>query len=100
MKVKKESKSTGMPWEAAYGLATNNLADAALDSDGDGMSNGQEYAAGTDPTNSLSYLKIDSLTAAGGATIAFGVISNSSSSCSYGSKCQFRRITLRYNRER
>src|SRR6185436_18709031 len=61
-----DTDNDGLPdaWEAAYGFATNNLADAALDPDGDGMSNWQEYVAGTDPTNALSYLKIDSITAA------------------------------------
>ena len=63
-------------WESAYGLATNNPADAVIDSDGDGLSNRAEYLAGTDPTNALSYLKIDSITAGGGASIAFGTISN------------------------
>jgi CotH kinase protein/Lamin Tail Domain/Chitobiase/beta-hexosaminidase C-terminal domain/Immunoglobulin domain/Bacterial TSP3 repeat len=73
-----DTDNDGLPdaWEAAYGFATNNAANATLDSDGDGMSNWQEYVAGTDPTNALSYLKIDSLTAAGGATISFGTIAN------------------------
>ena len=47
-----------------------------MDSDGDGMSNYAEYVAGTNPTNNLSYLKIDSLVASGGALISFGIISN------------------------
>jgi hypothetical protein len=72
-----DSDGDGLPdaWETAYGFATNQLADAALDSDGDSMTNWQEYVAGTDPTDALSYLKIDSLTAAGGAAIRFGVVS-------------------------
>ena len=32
--------------------------------------------AGTNPTNSLSYLKIDTLTPGGGATLTFGAVSN------------------------
>jgi len=61
-------------WETNFfGLAGAN---PNVDSDGDGMLNGQEYIAGTDPTNALSYLKIDSLTAPPGAILAFGAISN------------------------
>jgi hypothetical protein len=33
--------------------------DRNLDSDGDGASNHAEYIAGTDPTNALSYLRIE-----------------------------------------
>ena len=61
-------------WETNFfGLAGAN---PNVDSDGDGMLNGQEHTAGTDPTNALSYLKIDSLTKPPGATLAFGAISN------------------------
>jgi hypothetical protein len=47
-------------WERLYGFSTNSVADASADPDQDGMTNLQEYLAGTDPTNALSYLKIDS----------------------------------------
>jgi hypothetical protein len=63
-------------WELAHGLNTNSLADAEFDSDGDTLSNRAEFLAGTDPTNALSYLKIDSIAAGGGATVTFGAISN------------------------
>jgi len=48
----------GLPdaWESAYGVG-NPLADT----DNDGMFDGQEYQAGTDPTNALSNLKISSM---------------------------------------
>ena len=61
-------------WETNFfGVAGAN---PNIDSDGDGMLNGQEHTAGTDPTNPLSYLKIDSLTAPPGAILTFGAISN------------------------
>src|SRR5262249_3845536 len=42
---------------------------AATDKDGDGMSNLQEYLAGTDPNNSASYLHITSIVASGNNTL-------------------------------
>jgi lysophospholipase L1-like esterase len=45
-------------WEAQYGFDTNSMADAALDFDGDGLSNRAEYVAGTNPTNALSLLEL------------------------------------------
>jgi len=38
-------------WELAYGLNTNNAADALLDSDGDGLSNLDEFRLGSNPTS-------------------------------------------------
>lgn len=48
-------------WEMENGLATNNAADALIDTDGDGFSNLQEYIAGTNPRDKSDYFKIDSL---------------------------------------
>jgi len=47
----KDSDHDGLPddWELAYGLDPTNAADAAFDSDCDGLSNIQEYQAGTNP---------------------------------------------------
>lgn len=70
-------------WETVNGLDTNNVADAALDSDGDTMSNRAEFIAGTDPVNPASYLKIGSITAKAGATLLFGAISNRTYSVQY-----------------
>ena len=73
-----DTDGDGLPddWETAFGLNPASRLDRDLDSDGDGMLNWQEYIAGTDPTNALSYLKISSIAATGGATISFGAISN------------------------
>ena len=46
-------------WLAGYGLTGADWnVQAQLDSDNDGLSNGQEWIAGTDPTNALSRLSI------------------------------------------
>jgi hypothetical protein len=70
-------------WETAHGLNSMNPLDSADDQDGDGMLNWQEYIAGTDPTNSLNYLKIDDIEAGSGSTLAFGAISNRTYSILY-----------------
>ncbi len=56
-----DSDSDGLPdeFETAHGLDPANASDAALDSDGDQMSNAAEYLAGTEPLNPLSYLRIE-----------------------------------------
>jgi hypothetical protein len=69
--------------EEGLGLSGSDPADATLDLDGDGMSNHDEYVAGTDPANNLSYLRIDSITAGGGATLTFGAASNKTYSVEY-----------------
>ena len=53
----------GLPddWEIAHGLSITNSADAALDRDGDGVSNREEYLAGTDPDDPKSFLHIENI---------------------------------------
>ncbi len=43
-------------WEASHGFNTNSPADATIDLDGDGVSNRNEYLAGTDPADPQSFL--------------------------------------------
>jgi probable HAF family extracellular repeat protein len=47
-----DSDGDGLPdaWETQYGLDIHFAADAAIDTDGDGLTNYQEYHAGSDPT--------------------------------------------------
>jgi Bacterial TSP3 repeat len=67
-----DSDGDGLPdsWETNY-FSNTTAADRLADTDGDGSLNWQEYIAGTDPTNGLSYLRIESLTPAPGASVTF-----------------------------
>ena len=56
-------------WETNYFGSigtTNTAANALADPDGDGMSNRDEYIAGTNPTNALSLLRLDIVPSSGG----------------------------------
>lgn len=48
-----DADGDGLPddWERKYGLNPNDPADANADTDGDGFTNAEEFAAKTDPTN-------------------------------------------------
>ena len=72
-----DSNANGIPdtWESTY-FGSPTGADRNADSDGDGMSNWAEYVAGTNPTNAASYLKVEGITATGGALISFQAVSN------------------------
>lgn len=50
-----DSDVDGMPdaWEVQFGLDPNDPADAAMDADGDGVSNLEEFLAGTPPFGSI-----------------------------------------------
>ncbi|MEO7101043.1 MAG: autotransporter-associated beta strand repeat-containing protein, partial [Luteolibacter sp.] len=54
-------------WRSTYFGTTANSGNAAdsADPDGDGMTNAQEFAAGTDPTNAASVLKVTNLAVSG-----------------------------------
>ncbi len=57
----------GLPdiWEAFHGLNSNNAADAASDSDGDGRTALAEFNARTDPANPKSIFRIEDVSLAG-----------------------------------
>ena len=66
-------------WEIAHGLDINDALDADLDLDSDGMTNLQEYLAGTDPNDADSCLRITSLQAIlDGVLLEFNAMSNRS----------------------
>ena len=71
-----DTDGDGLPdeWENTFFGGLN--ADPTADPDGDGLSNRAEYIAGTDPTDSASYLKIDAVSAPPAALIRFQAVSN------------------------
>ncbi len=73
-----DADNDGMPdaWELANGLLPS-VNDANLDADGDGLTNLDEFNAGTDPQSALSSLRVELISANGGsASLRFHAASN------------------------
>lgn len=56
-----DTDKDGMPdsWETQYNLSPDDPADGALDSDGDGYTNVEEYLNGTNPREAIDYSNLD-----------------------------------------
>jgi hypothetical protein len=72
-----DSDGDGLPdkWENDY-FQSNTGANPADDADGDGYTNGQEYTAGTNPTNATDFLRIDQIRLGPPLTLEFLAVSN------------------------
>ena len=78
LSIVSDTDGDGLPdsWETGRnGFSSNNPADALRDDDGDGMTNAEEFFAGTDYLNGSSYLR-SSISTSGSTQLSFQAVSN------------------------
>jgi hypothetical protein len=66
-----------------FNFSSTNAADGLLDFDGDGMSNADEYRAGTEINNSNSVLRVSLTNTLGVAVVSFGAVPNKTYTIQY-----------------
>ena len=75
-----DTDGDGIPddWENTYGFLAGDPNDGAGDTDHDGLTNLQEYLAGTDPASGTNYLRVERFTAEpnGAMQLEFNAVSN------------------------
>ena len=82
--MSEDTDGDGLPddWESTY-FGSSTIANPNGDSDLDTLSNLQEHLAGTDPTNSLSYLKVENINSTVAAEMRVGIEFNAVSNRTY-----------------
>ncbi|MCI0747378.1 MAG: lamin tail domain-containing protein, partial [Verrucomicrobia subdivision 3 bacterium] len=80
-----DADNDGAPdaWETEFGFLPNNGSDGAMDFDGDGASNADEFRAGTDPKDDQSYFRVEQFSTSSPTIIQFTAVSNRSYSVQY-----------------
>jgi hypothetical protein len=80
-----DADGDGIPdaWETQYGSNPGSAADRNMDSDQDGLTNWEEYIAGTDPNDPASYLRVGLSANPNVATVSFNALAGKTYSILY-----------------